>query len=50
MLRVRRSGVTTAPQALEKKGLISRNRGNVVILDRKGQQKESNGTYVPSAI
>ena len=50
MLRVRRSGVTTAPQALEKKGLISRNRGNVVILDRKGLQKESNGTYVPSAI
>lgn len=50
MLGVRRSGVTTALQALEKKGLISRNRGNVVILDRKGLQKQSNGTYVPSAI
>jgi CRP-like cAMP-binding protein len=50
MLGVRRSGVTTALQALEKKGLIFRNRGNVVILDRKGLQKQSNGTYVPSEI
>jgi CRP-like cAMP-binding protein len=50
MLGVRRSGVTTALQALEKKGLISRNRGNVVILDRKGLQMQSNGTYVPSEI
>jgi CRP-like cAMP-binding protein len=50
MLGVRRSGVTSALQALEKKGLISRNRGNISILDRKGLQKQSNGTYVPSEI
>ena len=50
MLGVRRSGVTTALQALEKKGLISRNRGNILILDRKGLEKQSNGTYVPTQI
>ena len=48
MLGVRRSGVTTALQVLEKKGLISRNRGSVLILDRKGLVKQSNGTYVPT--
>ena len=50
MLGVRRSGVTTALQALERKGLISRNRANIRILDRKGLEKQSNGTYVPSEI
>ena len=50
MLGVRRSGVTTALQVLEKKGLISRNRGSVLILDRKGLAKQSNGTYVPTQI
>ena len=50
MLGVRRAGVTSALQALEKKGLISRNRGNILIPDRKGLQKKSNGTYVPSEI
>jgi CRP-like cAMP-binding protein len=50
MLGVRRPGVTSALQALETKGLISRNRGNILILDRKGLQKQSNGTYVPIEI
>ena len=49
-LGVRRSGVTTALQALERKGLISRNRANIHILDREGLEKQSNGTYVPSEI
>jgi CRP-like cAMP-binding protein len=50
MLGVRRSGVTIALQALEKKAFISRNRGNIFILDRRGLQKESNGTYLRSEI
>jgi CRP-like cAMP-binding protein len=50
MLGVRRAGVTTALQTLEKKGLISRNRGSILILDRKTMEKQSNGTYVPSEI
>ena len=48
MLGVRRSGVTTALQALERKGLISRNRANILVLDRKGLEKQANGTYVAS--
>jgi CRP-like cAMP-binding protein len=44
MLGVRRSGVTTALQALERKRLISRNRANIHILDHKGLEKQSNGT------
>jgi CRP-like cAMP-binding protein len=48
MLGVRRSGVTTALQALERKGFISRNRANIHILDRKGLEEQSNGTYVRS--
>jgi CRP-like cAMP-binding protein len=50
MLGVRRSGVTTALQALERKRLISRKRGNILILDRKGLEKQSNGTYLTSEI
>jgi len=50
MLGVRRAGVTSALQVLEKKGLISRNRANIHILDRKGLEKQSNGTYVASGI
>ena len=50
MLGVRRSGVTTALQALEKKGLISRKRGTILILDRKALEMRSNGTYVQSEI
>ncbi len=48
MLGVRRSGVTTALQALERRGLISRNRANIHILDRRGLEEQSNGTYVRS--
>jgi len=48
MLGVRRSGVTTALQALERKRRISRKRGNILILDRKGLEKQSNGTYLTS--
>jgi CRP-like cAMP-binding protein len=47
MLGVRRSGVTTALQALERRGLISRNRAHIHIVDRKGMETQSNGTYVP---
>jgi CRP-like cAMP-binding protein len=50
MLDVRRAGVTAALQVLEKKGLISRSRANILILDRKGLEKQSNGTYVPSKL
>jgi CRP-like cAMP-binding protein len=50
MLGVRRSGVTTALQALERKRLISRKRGNIRILDRKGLKKQSNGTYLAPEI
>jgi CRP-like cAMP-binding protein len=48
MLGVRRSGVTTALQALQRRRLISRNRANIHIVDRKGLVARSNGTYVPS--
>jgi CRP-like cAMP-binding protein len=50
MLGVRRAGVRTALQELERKKLISRNRGKVLIVDRKGLEKQSNGTDVPSEI
>lgn len=45
MLGVRRSGVTTALQELERKGLISHKRGAVGILDREGLEEASNGSY-----
>jgi len=35
-------------QALEHAGLISAGRGVITILDRKGLEKMSNGTYVPA--
>jgi CRP-like cAMP-binding protein len=50
MLGVRRSGVTTALQALERKRLIARKRGNILILNRKGLEKQSNGTYLTSEL
>ena len=48
MLGVRRQGVTVAVQLLERKGLIERQRGSIVIIDRKPLQKLSNGTYAPA--
>jgi CRP-like cAMP-binding protein len=49
MLGVRRPGVTVAVQRLERKGLIERNRGSIVIIDRRRLEKLSNGTYAPAA-
>ena len=48
MLGTYRPGVTKAVQALEKEGLIAARRGGITILDRKGLEKRSNGTYVPA--
>ena len=48
MLGVRRPGVTVAVQLLERKGLIERQRGSIVIIDRKQLEKLSNGTYAPA--
>ena len=46
MLGTYRPGVTKAVQALEKERLITANRGSITILNRKGLEKRSNGTYV----
>jgi CRP-like cAMP-binding protein len=46
MLGTYRPGVTKAVQALEKEGLIAARRSYITILDRRGLQKRSNGTYV----
>ncbi len=48
MLGVRRPGVTTALQELEREGLIARRRGNIVINDREALKKLSNGAYAPA--
>jgi len=45
MLGVRRSGVTTALQELERKGLIAHRRSIITILDREGLEQKSNGAY-----
>lgn len=45
MLGVRRSGITTALQELERRGLIAHRRSLVTILDREGLEKSSNGAY-----
>jgi CRP-like cAMP-binding protein len=45
MLGVRRSGVTTAIQELERKGLIGHRRSFITIIDREGLEENSNGTY-----
>jgi Mn-dependent DtxR family transcriptional regulator len=45
MLGVRRSGITTALQELERKGLIAHRRSFVTILDREGREQGSNGAY-----
>jgi CRP-like cAMP-binding protein len=46
MLGTYRPGVTRAVQALEKEGLIDARRGGISILNRKGLEKRSNGTYI----
>jgi CRP-like cAMP-binding protein len=48
MLGVRRSGVTTALQELERRGLIAHRRSLITILDREGLEESSNGSYTPS--
>jgi CRP-like cAMP-binding protein len=45
MLGVRRSGITTALQELERKGLIVHRRSRVTVLDREGLEEGSNGAY-----
>jgi CRP-like cAMP-binding protein len=45
MLGVRRSGVTTALQELERKGLIEHRRSLVMVKDRAGLEESSNGSY-----
>jgi CRP-like cAMP-binding protein len=45
MLGVRRSGVTTALQELERKGLIAHRRSLITILDREGLEESCNGAY-----
>src|SRR5438105_5565171 len=46
MLGTHRPGVTIALQALEKAGLITTRRSHITIIERKGLEKTSNGTYV----
>jgi CRP-like cAMP-binding protein len=46
MLGVRRSGVTTALQELERKGLIAHRRSVVTLLDREGLVEGANGSYI----
>jgi len=48
MLGTHRPGVTIALQALEKAGLIATRRSHITIIDRKGLEKSSNGTYIRS--
>jgi CRP-like cAMP-binding protein len=45
MLGVRRSGVTVALNFLERRGLISLARKQIVITDRNGLKAAANGTY-----
>jgi CRP-like cAMP-binding protein len=49
MLGVQRSGVTIAVQELERRGLIGTKRGLIIILNRAGLKKNSNGTYIDPA-
>jgi CRP-like cAMP-binding protein len=46
MLGTHRPGVTQALNALRDDGLIATQRRNITILDRKGLERRSNGTYV----
>ena len=45
MLAVRRAGVTDALNALRKKGLISYQRGQITVRDRKGMERTAGKTY-----
>ena len=45
VLSVRRSGVTEALQALEKRGLISTKRGQIAVLDRAGLEAVAGDSY-----
>ena len=45
MLGVRRAGVTVALNALERKGVISLTRGQILITDREGLKASANGPY-----
>ena len=45
MLGVRRAGVTVALHYLEKRGLISLSRKQILISERKGLKAAANGTY-----
>ena len=47
MRGVRRSGITTALQELERKGLIAHRRTVITIADREGLEESSNGAYLP---
>jgi CRP-like cAMP-binding protein len=47
MLGVRRSGVTTALQELERRGLVGHRRSFITIVDRQGLEKSCNGAYTP---
>jgi hypothetical protein len=48
--RIARSSVATALRYWEKKGLVARNCAAVLIIDRKGRDERSNGTYAPPEI
>jgi CRP-like cAMP-binding protein len=48
MLGTYRPGVTRAVQALEKEGLIAPGRRFIRVVNRRGLEKRSNGTYLPS--
>ena len=45
MLGTQRPGVTVALQGLAERGLISTKRSRIMIIDRKGLERCSNGTY-----
>ncbi len=47
MLGVRRAGVTTAVQELERQGLIATKRGSISLLDREALEQCAGGTYSP---
>lgn len=50
MLAVRRPGVTEALHGLTQRGLISHERGTIVVIDREGLKERANGLYgVPEA-